>query len=85
MTSAEKAEGPWEPLTVMLAEPGWDDCTALWDEKGKAWFVGTCFREGYKTYRFPMAEDGKSIDLERATLINEGKPTNCFGMMVTIT
>ena len=72
MTSAEKAEGPWEPLTVLLAEPGWDDCTALWDEKGKAWFVGTCFREGYKTYRFPMAEDGKSIDRERATLINEG-------------
>ena len=72
MTSAEKVEGPWEPLTVLLAELGWDDCTALWDEKGKGWFVGTCFREGYKTYRFPMAEDGKSIDRERATLINEG-------------
>lgn len=41
MTSASRAGGPWEPLTPLLPEPGWDDCTAMWDENGKAYFVGT--------------------------------------------
>ena len=72
MTTAERAEGPWEPLTPLLAEKGWDDCSAIWDEQGQAWFVGTCFREGYKTYLFRMAKDGRSIDRESARLINEG-------------
>mgnify|MGYP001417708885 CR=1 FL=1 len=26
MTSAVRPEGPWEPLTSLLSEPGWDDC-----------------------------------------------------------
>ena len=72
MTSAEKAEGPWDPLTTLLAEEGWDDCTAIWDEQGRAWFAGTCFRDGYKTYLFPMADDARSIDRSRGRLINEG-------------
>ena len=72
MTTAEKAEGPWEPLTPLLQESGWDDCSAIWDEQGHAWFVGTCFREGYKTYLFRMAEDGRSIDRSSARLVNEG-------------
>ena len=72
MTSAERAEGPWEPLTTLLAENGWDDCTAIWDEQGHAWFAGTCFREGYKTYLFRMADDARSINRSSARLINEG-------------
>ena len=72
MTTAENADGPWEPLTPLLQEAGWDDCTAIWDEQGRGWFVGTCFREGYKTYRFRMSDDGRSIDRSTATLINEG-------------
>ena len=72
MTSAERAEGPWEPLTPLLAEAGWDDCTAIWDERGRGYFVGTCFKDGYKTYIFDMAADGKSIDRRSARLINEG-------------
>lgn len=72
MTTAPQASGPWEPLTPLLQESGWDDCSALWDEQGHGWFVGTCFREGYKTYRFRMADDGRSIDRSTATLINEG-------------
>ena len=72
MTSAEKAEGPWEPLTPLLQEAGWDDCSAIWDNQGRAWFVGTCFREGYKTYIFRMANDGRSIDRSSARLVNEG-------------
>lgn len=72
MTSAQQAQGPWEPLTCLLAESGWDDCSVIWDEEGDAWFVGTCFREGYKTYLFRMAPDGRSIDRASARLINEG-------------
>jgi beta-xylosidase len=72
MTSAEKAEGPWEPLTPLLQESGWDDCSAIWDNQGRAWFVGTCFREGYKTYLFRMANDARSIDRSSARLVNEG-------------
>lgn len=72
MTSATKPEGPWEPLTKLLDGPGWDDCSALWDEDGKAYVVGTHFADGYKTYLFDMAPDGKSIDRSSARLINSG-------------
>ena len=72
MTSAPKAEGPWEPLTVLLNERGWDDCTAIWDKKGNGWFLATCFAQGYKSYIFPMAKDGRSIDVSKRRLVNEG-------------
>lgn len=72
MTSASDAKGPWEPLTCLLREPGWDDCTAFWDNDGKAYFAGTHFSDGYKTYIFDMAADGKSIDRASARLVNEG-------------
>ncbi len=72
MTSASRPEGPWEPLTRLLDGPGWDDCSAIWDEKGNAYFVGTHFADGYKTYLFDMAPDGKSIDRGSARLVNEG-------------
>ena len=72
MTSASRPEGPWEPLTRLLDGPGWDDCSAIWDEKGNVYFVGTHFADGYKTYLFDMAPDGKSIDRGSARLVNEG-------------
>lgn len=72
MTSAIHPEGPWEPLIPLLLEPGWDDCSAIWDDKGAAYFVGTHFAEGYKTYLFKMSEDGKSINRKSALLINSG-------------
>ena len=72
MTSAPSAAGPWEPLTTLLAEEGWDDCTAIWEDNGKAWFLATCFAQGYKTYLFPMAPDARSIDRSKARFIHEG-------------
>lgn len=72
MTSASRPEGPWEPLTHLLSDKGWDDCTALWDDDGKAYFVGTHFSDGYKTYLFNMSSDGKSIDRKSTVLINIG-------------
>ena len=72
MTTAKRVEGPWEPLTPLLQEPGWDDCSAIWDKDGQAWFVGTHFADGYKTYLFRMAKDGRNIDRSSARLVNEG-------------
>lgn len=71
-TSAPSPEGPWEPLTCLLADAGWDDCSAIWDEQGRAWFVGTRFADNYKTYLWPMATDAKSIDRDNARLVNDG-------------
>ncbi len=71
-TSATSIEGPWEPLTCLLEGPGWDDCSAIWDDEGRAWFVGTRFADNYKTYLWPMATDGKSIEKDKAKLVNEG-------------
>ena len=72
MTSASCPEGPWEPLTCLLSEAGWDDCTVMWDSDEKAYFVGTHFSDGYKTYLFRMSQDGKSIDRESAVMVNSG-------------
>ncbi|MBP3714070.1 MAG: glycoside hydrolase 43 family protein [Phocaeicola sp.] len=72
MTSATNPEGPWDDLTPILPEPGWDDCSAFWDENGTACFVGTYFADHYKTYLFRMSEDGKSIDRSSASLVYEG-------------
>lgn len=71
-TSSSAPEGPWEPLTCLLPEAGWDDCTAMWDDDGKAYFMGTNFADGYKTYLFEMAPDAKSLDLSSRLLVNEG-------------
>ena len=71
-TSAPSIEGPWEPLTCLLEGSGWDDCSAIWDDEGRAWFVGTRFADNYKTYLWPMATDGKSIEKDKAKLVNEG-------------
>src|SRR5574344_133768 len=72
MTSAPSAKGPWAPLTQLLDEPGWDDCTVLWDEDGQACFFGTQFADGYKTYQFKLSADGTRLDRASAVLINEG-------------
>lgn len=72
MTSASQVEGPWEPLTPLLQEAGWDDCSVMWDSDGKACFIGTHFADGYKTYLFNMSVDGKRIDRKSAVLVNSG-------------
>jgi len=72
MTSASDPAGPWDPLHQLLAEPGWDDCSAFWDKDGSACFVGTHFADKYKTYLFKMSPDGKTIDRSSAILVNSG-------------
>ncbi len=72
MTSAKDPAGEWEPLTQLMVESGWDDCTAIWDENGQGYFLGTCFADNCKTYIFRMADDCRSIDFKSARLVNEG-------------
>ena len=73
MSTAEDPAGPWTPLHPLLEGPGWDDCTVLWDDDGQAYFLGTHFADGYKSYIMPMSADGRSIDRSRAVLVNEGQ------------
>lgn len=73
MASAADPAGPWTPLHPLLREAGWDDCSVLWDDDGRAWFVGTKFADGYKTYLMPMSADGRTLDRSRAQLLHEGR------------
>ena len=72
MTTARKIEGPWAPLTKMNIDGGWDDCCPLFDDDGQNYFVATHFADGYKTYVFPLSDDGKTVDWDSRILINEG-------------
>ncbi|MCC8089572.1 MAG: glycoside hydrolase 43 family protein [Rikenellaceae bacterium] len=72
-TWAEDPAGPWTPLINILPESGWDDCSAIWDDEGNGYFIGTLFRDRlYKTYIFDMAPDCSSIDRNSAKLVFEG-------------
>jgi len=72
-TWADEPTGPWSPLTNILPESGWDDCSAIWDDNGDAYFIGTLFRDRlYETYIFKMDPDCSSIDRSSAILVNKG-------------
>ena len=72
-TQAENPAGPWTPLINILPEAGWDDCSAILDDDGKAYFVGTLFKDRlYETYIFNMAPDCSSIDISGKWLVNKG-------------
>ncbi|HDR15867.1 MAG TPA: glycosyl hydrolase 43 family protein [Desulfobacteraceae bacterium] len=72
ITSAEDPAGPWEPLHPLMLERGWDDCCIFWDDDGQAYFIGTHFADGYKTYIWKMTPDGRSLIEDTRTLINQG-------------
>jgi beta-xylosidase len=73
MTTAKKAEGPWEPLTNILAEKGWDDCAPFWDDDGQGYFIGTNFADGYKIHLWKMTPDGKKLIKESDKVIYSSK------------
>jgi len=72
MSTATNPAGPWAPLHPVLQEAGWDDCCPFWDDDGQGYFVGTNFRDGYKTYLFRLTPDGRDIVKETGRVINEG-------------
>lgn len=72
-TWATDPAGQWAPLTNILPEAGWDDCSAIWDDDGQAYFIGTLFKDRlYESYIFNMAPDCSSIDRGSAVLVNKG-------------
>lgn len=73
MSSATNAAGPWASLHQMTNEAGWDDCCPFWDDDGQGYFVGTNFRDGYKTYLYKLAPDGRDIVKASGQIILEGK------------
>ena len=72
MTTATDPAGPWAPLHRMTKEAGWDDCCPFWDDDGQGYFVGTHFKDGYKTYLYKLTPDGRDLVPESRVLINEG-------------
>lgn len=72
MSSAKDPAGPWAPLHRMTQEGGWDDCCPFWDDDGQGYFVGTHFKDGYKTWLYKLTPDGRDLVPESRVLINEG-------------
>ena len=55
-----------------MKESGWDDCCPFWDDDGQGYFVGTCFKDGYKTWLFKLTADGRDLVPGWRVLLNEG-------------
>jgi beta-xylosidase len=72
MSTANDPAGPWSPLHRVMNEAGWDDCCPFWDDDGQGYFVGTHFKDGYKTWLFKLTPDGRNLVPGWRVLINEG-------------
>lgn len=70
MTTARDPRGPWEPLTKILDEPGWNDTCPFWDDDGRGYLVTTRFGrdpengEHYNIYIFELTEDGRGLKMD---------------------
>jgi len=65
MSTAEKPEGPWQPLHCVKARPGWEAPCPFWDEDGNAYLVHSQVGAG-PIIIHRMSPDGK-------TLLDEGR------------
>ena len=72
MTSAKDPAGPWEPLHKLMGEAGWDDCCPFWDDDGQGYFIGTHFKDDYKTWLYKLTPDGRDLVPDGRVLLNEG-------------
>ena len=72
MSNTKDPAGQWEPLHRVTSEAGWDDCCPFWDDDGQGYFVGTNFKNNYKTWLYKLTADGRDIIPESRVLINEG-------------
>ncbi|RKD90312.1 glycoside hydrolase family 43 protein [Mangrovibacterium diazotrophicum] len=60
MSSADRPEGPWEPLTQVVAIAGWEDPCPFWDEDGQAYLGHSKVGAG-PILIHKMSADGKSL------------------------
>ena len=73
LSTAVNPAGPWEPLTQMMAGPGWDDPCPFWDDDGQAYLIATNFKDNYKIHLFKMSPDGKTLQLDSDQVIHQSK------------
>jgi beta-xylosidase len=67
MTTAEHAEGPWEPVTQVAQIYGWEDPCPFWDEDGKA-YLGRSKKGAGPIIIHKLSEDGKKLLDEGVTV-----------------
>jgi len=60
MSSAEKAEGPWDPLRQVVAVAGWEDPCPFWDDDGQAYLGHSKVGAG-PIIIHKMSGDGKTL------------------------
>ncbi len=72
MSSAPSAEGPWEPLTQVIAQAGLEDPCPLWDDDGKAYLVHSKTGAG-PLILHAMSPDGKHVLDEGKVIVNDPK------------
>jgi len=73
VTTAKKADGPWEPVRSLWKVQGWDDCCPFWDDDGKGYFVCSNPAGGYKIHLFRLSDDGLSLVLDSDTVIHQSR------------
>ena len=60
-------------LHAVLREAGWDDCCPFWDDDGQGYFVGSCFRDGYKIHLWKLTPDGRDLVKESDHVIYQSR------------
>lgn len=60
MSTAERAEGPWEPLYQVADTAGWEDPCPFWDDNGRA-YLGRSIVGAGPIYIHRMSPDGKTL------------------------
>lgn len=73
VTSAPSITGPWDKLTHIMKEKGWDDCCPFWDDDGQGYFVCTHFADGYKIHLFKLTPDNKGLVPDSGKVIHQSK------------
>jgi beta-xylosidase len=70
MSSAAKAEGPWDPPVKVIDQAGLEDPCPFWDDDGKAYLVHAKVGAGPLILR-RMSPDGKAVRDEGKVIVNE--------------
>lgn len=60
MTTAEKPEGPWEPLTQVVNIPKWEDPCPFWDDDGQGYLARSIWGAG-PIIIHKLSPDGKKL------------------------
>jgi beta-xylosidase len=70
MSSAQKAEGPWDPPVKVIDQAGLEDPCPLWDDDGQAYLVHSKLGAG-PLILHRMSADGKSVLDEGRVIMND--------------